>query len=127
MVLPPERTGMVLACTAEPSPPGNWAVRWLAKAEAWAKAPSSPWNCLFNPKLISPMNTTHPENRRILVIDDYRAIHDDFRKILVETHLSSLAAAEAQLFGQAVPVPFQIDSAYQGQEALGLVEKALAE
>src|SRR5439155_23666507 len=63
------------------------------------------------------------------VIDDNRAIHDNFRKILGEPDTSALAAAEAQLFGRAVPVNvlFQIDSAYQGQEALAMVEKAVAE
>ena len=64
---------------------------------------------------MSPMNSIHPQpNRRVLVIDDNRAIHGDFRKILGEPDTSALQAAEAQLFGRAVPVPFQIDSAYQG-------------
>jgi two-component system, cell cycle sensor histidine kinase and response regulator CckA len=74
------------------------------------------------------MNTIYSQpNRRLLVIDDNRAIHEDFRKILGEPDTSALAAAEGQLFGRAVPVPFQIDSAYQGQEALAMVETALAE
>jgi len=69
-------------------------------------------------------------NRRILVIDDNRSIHGDFRKILGEPDTSALKAAEAELFGRPIrPVPifFQIDSAYQGQEALVMVEAALAE
>ena len=76
------------------------------------------------------MNSIHSQpNRRILVIDDNRAIHEDFRKILGEPDTAALATAEAQLFGRPAPVaaPFQIDSAYQGQEALQMVEKALAE
>ena len=42
-------------------------------------------------------------NRRILVIDDNRAIHDDFRKILSPTIATAAAldATEAALFGQA--------------------------
>src|ERR1043166_9049093 len=74
------------------------------------------------------MNDSHCQpNRRVLVIDDNRAIHDDFRKILGEPETSTLQAAEAQLFGRQAPVPFQIDSAYQGQEALAMVQTSLAE
>ena len=68
-----------------------------------------------------------PVNRRVLVVDDNRAIHDDFRKVLGEAshEQSALAVLEAALFGQAVqparPAPFLIDSAYQGQEAHTLV------
>src|SRR5437870_12153640 len=73
------------------------------------------------------MSPIHSQpNRRVLVIDDNRAIHDDFRKILGEPDTSTLQAAEAQFFGRAIPVPFQVDSAYQGQQALVMVEKALA-
>jgi signal transduction histidine kinase len=74
-----------------------------------------------------------PTNRRVLVVDDNRAIHGDFRKVLGEAshEQSALAELEAALFGQTPPRapadPFLIDSAYQGQEARGLVEKARAE
>ncbi len=78
--------------------------------------------------------TIHPnQNRRILVIDDNRAIHEDFRKILVPAkgQSSKLAAVEAVLFDDAEPqidLPeFQIDSAFQGQEGLNLIERSLAE
>jgi signal transduction histidine kinase len=79
------------------------------------------------------MNFNPDRNRRILVIDDNQAIHQDFRKILAPTksqHLK-LAAAEAALFDDTEPqiaLPeFQIDSAYQGQEGLDLIEKSLEE
>jgi len=79
------------------------------------------------------MNINPDRNRRILVIDDNQAIHQDFRKILAPTksqHLK-LAAAEAALFDDTEPqiaLPeFQIDSAYQGQEGLDLIEKSLEE
>src|SRR3954467_13790247 len=73
------------------------------------------------------------ENRRILVIDDNPAIHEDFRKVLgpADTELAEkLDAKEALLFGDA-PKPsrnwnFQIDSAYQGQEGLEKVRAAAA-
>jgi CheY-like chemotaxis protein len=68
---------------------------------------------------------------RLLIIDDNRAIHDDFRKIFgTRTDTESLTAAEASLFGAAPKSAraskFQIDSAYQGQEGLALVEQSLA-
>ena len=72
-------------------------------------------------------------NRRILVIDDNRAIHDDFRKIF-EPGLASaqpLAESGTALFGDATlsiarPV-FQVDFAFQGSEGAALVERARAE
>lgn len=70
-------------------------------------------------------------NRRILIVDDTPSIHDDFRKILgIESEDGqSLASTEETLFGtpQSDRQTFQLDSAYQGQEALELVERALAE
>jgi len=69
-------------------------------------------------------------NRRILIVDDTASIHEDFRKILCadadgEPSLDSL---EETLFGTpAVPRQvFELDSAYQGKEALALVSQALA-
>jgi two-component system sensor histidine kinase/response regulator len=79
------------------------------------------------------MNIDPLKNRRILLIDDNRAIHEDFRKILItSTNLpNDLAEDEAALFGDTavsfqLPV-FEIDSAYQGQEGLDLIEKSLRE
>jgi two-component system, sensor histidine kinase and response regulator len=72
------------------------------------------------------------KNHRILVIDDNRAIHDDFRKILITSCLpNDLDEDEAALFGEstakfALP-EFEIDSAYQGKEGLELIEKSLSE
>jgi PAS domain S-box-containing protein len=68
---------------------------------------------------------------RILVIDDNRAIHGDFRKILCPSSDSQLAELETAVFGPqdgAVNAPsFEMDSAYQGQEGLALVERSLQE
>ena len=64
-------------------------------------------------------------NNRILVIDDNRAIHDDFRKILVD--VDPLQAAEARLFGKPEAVSFHLDFAPQGADGLSLVEQALAQ
>ncbi|HEX4343580.1 MAG TPA: response regulator [Verrucomicrobiae bacterium] len=72
-------------------------------------------------------------NRRILVIDDNRAIHEDFKKILCSTTVDAtgLAATEAALFDEA-PVQadasmFELEHAFQGQEALAMVIKAVVE
>jgi signal transduction histidine kinase len=79
------------------------------------------------------MDINPQKNRRILVIDDNKAIHEDFRKILDTSGDSSrkLSAIEGALFGTTdsvaqMPV-FQIDSAYQGQEGLDMIEKSLQE
>jgi two-component system NtrC family sensor kinase len=72
-------------------------------------------------------------NSRLLIIDDNRAIHDDFRKILCEDDSLSRKFEEtaAALFGEAPRPPsngaasFQLSSAYQGKDGLGLVQKAV--
>ena len=70
-------------------------------------------------------------NRRILIIDDTPSIHEDFRKILGpdSEDEQTLAGTEEALFGTQQParLTFQLDSAYQGQEALELVQRAQAE
>ncbi len=68
-------------------------------------------------------------NRRILVIDDNHAIHEDFRKILGEPDAedAALQAAEARIFGTRHEMLFEIDTASQGEEGLKMVEQALAE
>src|SRR5213593_267252 len=81
-----------------------------------------------------PMSdSSHHRNRRILVIDDNRAIHDDFRKILAAncTGPSALEAFESALFGadslNNILPRFEIDSAYQGLEGLERVKQARSE
>ncbi|WP_455218219.1 diguanylate cyclase domain-containing protein [Kaarinaea lacus] len=79
-------------------------------------------------------------NTRILIVDDNESIHGDFRKVLIqETNVdhAELDEMEAELFGadpEASPnkqqkgtVTYEVDSAFQGQEALQMVEKAEAE
>ena len=69
------------------------------------------------------------KNLRILVVDDNRSIHDDFRKILCAPVDSDLDDVEAALFDSPQRVAkrplFQLDSAFQGQEGLALVKKAI--
>ena len=68
-----------------------------------------------------------PKNR-ILVIDDNRAIRQDFRKILGPSSATTINDAEASFFGDASRGPrqpvFDIDSAYQGEEGVELVKRA---
>jgi two-component system sensor histidine kinase/response regulator len=71
------------------------------------------------------------KNLRVLVIDDNRAIHEDFRKILTGDDVTGVTATmEAALFGatteQRAAVRFEVESAYQGQEGLEMAHRALA-
>ncbi len=74
------------------------------------------------------MNAPH----RILIVDDNPSIHDDIKKMLHVDDDNSLAAAEAELFGDApaLPEPIMIametKSAFQGQEAFAMVEESMA-
>jgi diguanylate cyclase (GGDEF)-like protein len=69
-------------------------------------------------------------NRRIIVIDDNEAIHQDFRKVLsvpVEGQ-EALDLLESELLGSSearVAPQFEIDSAMQGEEGVRKVELAL--
>ncbi|HVU33761.1 MAG TPA: response regulator [Opitutaceae bacterium] len=76
------------------------------------------------------MKTFEP-HRRVLIVDDNRAIHEDFRKILgPKERLSELRRAEFELFearaGGGPETAFELDSAFQGEEALALVQRAVA-
>lgn len=76
-------------------------------------------------------NSRMEKNLRILVVDDNHAIHDDFRKILCidQTQGNTLENEAALLFDAPDNSPkrlaFEIDSAYQGQEGLAMVQQAL--
>ena len=71
-------------------------------------------------------------NRRILIVDDSPAIHDDFKKILVRCNPAGreLESAEASLFGPSEArggdeQDFELTSAFQGEEALAMVRAAV--
>jgi signal transduction histidine kinase len=80
------------------------------------------------------MNPTPPSlvpmMRRLLLVDDNTAIHEDFRKILAPAAggATDVDAEAAMLFEQAAPAAecagFELDSAFQGQEALAMVRSA---
>lgn len=71
-------------------------------------------------------------NRRVLVIDDNQAIHDDFRKILCPSRCSEaeLTQFETMLFGRSEDRPahasFELEFALQGEEGLNMVRGAMA-
>ena len=72
-------------------------------------------------------------NHRILIIDDNPSIHEDVRKILgaPAQEDSALDSEAAELFGASAEtltnVDFEIDSAFQGQQGLEMVQRALDE
>jgi CheY-like chemotaxis protein len=74
-------------------------------------------------------------SNRILVIDDNPAIHEDFRKILLEGREEEDASLEDLLSAvldkpktsRHTRIQFLLDSAYQGQEGLAMVEAAVAD
>jgi CheY-like chemotaxis protein len=75
------------------------------------------------------------DKRRILVIDDSAAIHQDFRRLLSPERSgrpAELAQLRTALFGappaRAEPAgpEFEVDSAFQGQEGVARVREAMA-
>jgi PAS domain S-box-containing protein len=69
------------------------------------------------------------KNRRILIIDDNKTIHEDFRAILStdKTDTTTLDETKAAIFGDdsiSSKLCFEIDSAFQGQEGLEKVIQA---
>ncbi len=79
------------------------------------------------------MTTQHDQqNRRILVIDDNDAIHQDFRKILGDqADTTALDELRTSLLGVDATAPdsirYKLDDAYQGREGLDKVLRALEE
>lgn len=77
-----------------------------------------------------PKATSH---FRLLLVDDNPAIHADFRKILCPATPNNERAVELEtiLFADApkaaTSASFDLDSAHQGQEALAMLQVALAE
>lgn len=78
----------------------------------------------------STESTEVKPNRRILIIDDNPSIHTDFRDILcpASTDSAALNKMETALFDDvpraAEQARFELDSAYQGQQGLLMMEKA---
>ncbi len=73
-------------------------------------------------------------NRRVLLVDDAPDLHEDYRRTLNPRQSRSLAMVESEslLFGDVNPMssgpeitPFELESAFQGEEALQKVQAAL--
>ena len=69
---------------------------------------------------------------RVLIVDDNPSIHEDFRKILCPTSLAGFDDLDRDMFGieqsnQPEMPEYEIASAYQGMEAVGIVEKSVEE
>lgn len=86
--------------------------------------PTEPLSCTTSQNHLSG-------NRRVLVVDDNVSIHEDYRKVLVESESSAtndLARLESDLFGEGTPTSwgeaFDVEFACQGVEALELLNKA---
>jgi two-component system NtrC family sensor kinase len=68
------------------------------------------------------------QNRRVLLVDDMPAIHEDYLKSLGSAAASGLDEDEELLFGtptNTTAVRFEPDSAYQGAEAVEKVRAAV--
>src|ERR1051326_6270907 len=121
------------ACTVEPRPQKKWAVLSSCIVTVPVKAPRSRSISHGNQLTLSLSMSNNTFIRHILVIDDNRAIHDDFRKILSPTKpaTSKVDEFESAFFGESEDVDeqpkFEIDSAFQGQDGLNLVRQAIQE
>ncbi|VAW67777.1 diguanylate cyclase/phosphodiesterase (GGDEF & EAL domains) with PAS/PAC sensor(s) [hydrothermal vent metagenome] len=75
------------------------------------------------------------KSNKILIVDDTPSIHEDFRKILMTSDDSgkNLEDMADSLFGKSEQDPvykhinYELESAYQGEEALKMIEKAESE
>lgn len=72
---------------------------------------------------------------RILIVDDNESIHRDFLKVLDSEGNNKLRDVEMALFGEDepeigpenLPIKYEIDNAYQGEEAVQMVADAMAQ
>ena len=72
---------------------------------------------------------------RLLIVDDNESIHNDFKKVLKGKSKDRLHDVEMELFGEDDPdltddeprVEYEIDDAFQGEEAIEMVDRAAAE
>ena len=105
-------------------------------------APHPPENKTLTMACVEPVqqSTGKPVSEssfRVLIIDDNKAIHNDFRKILnPDAGDAALQSLEDEIFGEDEnagdsmindpTITFQLDSAHQGKEGYELAKQALA-
>ena len=71
---------------------------------------------------------------RLLIVDDNESIHKDFKKVLTPSGANKLRSVEMELFGaedpdiedEAPPIAYDIDDAFQGEEAIQMADQAAA-
>jgi CheY-like chemotaxis protein len=71
-------------------------------------------------------------NHRILLIDDVQSVHDLFRRILIGRSIRKVVRDKEANVQRSEPVRskmpiFEVDSAFNGEEGLRLIEKSLLE
>jgi PAS domain S-box-containing protein len=76
------------------------------------------------------MLTKNTENNRILIIDDHKPIHDDFKDILSNQNpINDISELEIKMFGDSTKQlefpDYELISAHQGEEGLGIVKQSL--
>jgi PleD family two-component response regulator len=66
------------------------------------------------------------ENNRILIVDDNEAIHEEIKKILnsPSTSPEDELTSQKEKAAENIIIEYQIDDAYQGEEAVVMVQKA---
>src|SRR5215831_17365095 len=119
---------MASVCTA----PRIWRRNWGEVCLSAATGPAGGRRLRWKFRLKSQVRKMPPQvlpevppNRRVLLVDDTEAIHRDYRKILAGPgeSLSTLSDARSALFGEADDsaaggdVHYELDSAFQGQQA----------
>jgi len=79
-------------------------------------------------------NKIMKKKKRVLIVDDNESIHEDFKKILqIDVENQEIEEMEKFLFDEHKPAPkkfedsYEIDDAYQGEEAIEMVKKAIEE
>lgn len=78
------------------------------------------------------MQVNSAENLRILIVDDNREIHADFKSVLVPGKTNDLAGLESELFGNSEPSTrsgnfpeYQLQFATQGEQGVEIARAAL--
>ena len=140
-VSPPRKRATASASTAGPTPPRKWAAASRPRARAPAKGPPSSSNCPLLPD--QEARTQRPKYheqcrfRTQPAHPDYRRQSEPSTRISGKSCRPAEPAARLQQAGGGAfrrrPTDrpqrssFEMDSAYQGQEGLEMVKKALAE
>src|SRR5260221_6103447 len=88
--------------------------------------PFSHWSCPLGNGKHCRMNEI--QNHRILIVDDNRAIHGDFKKVFNAESPAAIDSAAAAIFGEPAVVTtptYDLEFACQGQEAVEKVGQSL--